>query len=68
MKSIDEAVKRACEEETFVKALSWIAIWETERIVKQARENKQWDTMFEYLFKQVADAYWDKTIQIHSHI
>lgn len=32
----DEAVNRACEEPTLVDALTWIAIWENDRAVRQA--------------------------------
>jgi len=34
--SLTEATERACGEPTLIDALSWICIWETERVVKQA--------------------------------
>ena len=66
--NIDEAVNRACEEPTLTKALSWIAIWESERAIVQAIEWKRtgvstashgggWDTCFEYCFKRVIEAW-----------
>lgn len=62
--NIDEAVKRALTEPTLAKALSWIAIWEAERAIKQAFRWKEtgistashgggWDTCFEYCFTRV---------------
>jgi len=54
---IDQAVKRACEESTLLNALTWICVWESERIVKQARENEQWETCFNVCLKLVTDKY-----------
>jgi hypothetical protein len=62
--NIDEAVTRACAEPTLVKALSWIAIWETERVVQQAIQHEKtgvstashgggWDTCFDFCFSLV---------------
>lgn len=62
--TIDQAVARACLEPTLLKALNWIAIWETERVVKQVLEWQRtgvrtgsnggaWDTCFEFCFEQV---------------
>ena len=51
--NISEAVEKACQEPTLLKALTWICVWESERIVKQAKkelvdiEGKGWDTCFE---------------------
>ena len=70
--NIDEAVTRACTEPTLVKALSWIAIWEAERVVGQAFRWKEtgvstashgggWDTCFEYCFTRVLDAWSSRT-------
>lgn len=56
---IDQAADRACQESTLIRALSWIAVWESERVVKQARANPQWETCFrrcfEAVFKRWAD-------------
>ncbi len=48
-----EASAAACREPTLVAALTWIAVWETERVVKQARDNMQWETCFRVCFEQV---------------
>jgi len=59
-----EASQRACQEPTLEDALSWIAVWETERAVAQALEWKRtgvstaghgggWDTCFKVLFERV---------------
>ena len=60
----EAAVIRACEEPTLLDALTWIAVWESERVVVQARRNeidpatgKQWDTCFRYYFKRVMERY-----------
>ncbi len=61
--NLKEAVEAACKEPTLAKALSWIAIWETERVVKQAMRQERgpdgamWDTTFEFLFKEVMSVY-----------
>ncbi|MFI5296912.1 MAG: hypothetical protein ACHREM_02345 [Polyangiales bacterium] len=66
--NIDEAVARACKEPTLVEALTWIAVWETERVVQQALKWKEtgvstasggagWDTCFGRLFERVTDYY-----------
>lgn len=49
------ASQEACKHRTLIDALTWIAVWETERIVKQARSNEQWDTCFRICFQQVFD-------------
>lgn len=68
---IDEAVKRACEESTLLDALSWIAVWESDRVVRQAKHffetgertgahpGTAWDTCFEICFKQVFEEWKD---------
>ncbi len=75
--NIDEAVARACEEPTLTKALSWIAIWESERAIAQAIEWKRtgtstashgggWDTCFEYHFERVMEAWKKKPSKLTS--
>lgn len=64
---VDEAVKRSCAELSLAEALSWIAVWETERVVRQAARNilsgerthvgGLWETMFQHCFSLVLDAY-----------
>lgn len=69
--NVTQAVERACQEPTLAQALSWIAVWETERVVRQVREfdrtgistashasdGAQWDTCFLFLFKEVLALY-----------
>lgn len=58
-----EAVKRACQEPTLIKALTWICIWDSERIVRQAKKSlvdangKGWDTCFRLCLASVIDEY-----------
>jgi hypothetical protein len=62
-----DAVGRALQEPTLIKALSFIALWESERVVQQAKtffetgkrgpDGQGWDTCFEYCFNQVQEAY-----------
>ncbi len=61
-----EAVERACQEPTLLDALAWIAVWDTERVVVQARsdyrspEGQQWETCFKILFQDVLEKYPDR--------
>jgi hypothetical protein len=48
-----KAVEKACKKPSLLEALTWICIWESERVVKQARENETWDTCFRYLINKV---------------
>jgi hypothetical protein len=61
---INDAVRQACQEPTLLDALDFIAIWESEHIVKQAKAYFEtgvstasheggWDTCFRVCFKQV---------------
>ncbi len=58
--NITEATKRACEEPTLLDALSWICVWESERVVKQAKKNEQWETCFKVCLRSVLDE-WPKS-------
>lgn len=49
--NLEQAIDQAHEEGTMVKALSFLSVWETERVVVQARNNPQWETCFETIFK-----------------
>lgn len=40
-----------------LEALVWIAVWETGRIVKQARENPTYDSCFKVCFEKVMEFY-----------
>jgi hypothetical protein len=66
--NITEAVEIACREPTLVDALSWIAVWESERAIKQARKYFEtgvstashgggWDTCFKVCLGEVLKAY-----------
>jgi hypothetical protein len=55
--NITEATERACKESTLLDALTYICIWESERVVKQARENKTWETCFRISLKSVLKSY-----------
>lgn len=61
--NITEAVKQACKEPTLLDALSWICVWESERVVKQAKKNlrdadgKGWDTCFKFCLREVMEEY-----------
>lgn len=63
-----QAVDRACEEPTLLEALSWIAVWECERVIPVAHSflnggkprgynGQGWDTCFKYLIKEVMEQY-----------
>lgn len=70
--TLKEAVARACEEPTLLDALTWIAVWESERVVQQARkfyetearnpDGSGWDTCFRACFAPVMQA-WEKKHQ-----
>ena len=62
--NLEEAAQKACEEPTLTDALAWIAVWESERAIKQALEHHKtgarrgsngaaWDTCFKACFKRV---------------
>lgn len=62
--NINEAVEKACEQPTLLDALSYIAVWESERAIEQAKnffktgisttgDGKGWDTCFKVCFSLV---------------
>jgi hypothetical protein len=61
------AVQTACKEKTLVDALSWIAVWECERTISQAKKYFEtgistaaqggWDTCFKFCFEEVIKQY-----------
>jgi hypothetical protein len=65
--NMHEAVEEACKQPTLVDALSWIAVWECERAIAQAKkffetgrrtgDGKCWDTCFKYCIQHVMVAY-----------
>lgn len=65
---LDEAVRKACEQPSLVDALTWIAVWESERAIQQARRFFEtgtstaahgggWDTCFKVCFERVMKEY-----------
>lgn len=70
--NFNEAVNKACEQPTLVDALSWIALWECERVIPTAHkflngekppapDGKGWETCFKFLIKQVIIKYTEKS-------
>ena len=56
--NITEAVNNACEKETLADALTYICIWESERLVKYVRNNTgSWETCFGICIKSVMEKY-----------
>lgn len=54
--NIDKAIEVAKSQQSLVAALTYLAIWENDRAVKQARENPQWETCFGSTFQRYFDA------------
>lgn len=56
--NLTQAVARACQEPTFVEGLTFLAVWETERVVAQAKrdvanpDGSKWETCFGHIFKE----------------
>jgi len=70
--NITEILERAMKEPTLLDALSVACIWEAERAIEQARENKYegWETCFKHTIKLVFDE-WEKggfvpTVEAHN--
>jgi hypothetical protein len=57
--SIRDEAKEACERGSLLDALTHIAIWEAEHVVRQARQNPTWDSCFGFCFKEVMRL-WEK--------
>lgn len=56
--NISEAVTEACKEDTLEDALTFICIWEMERIVVRVREHPgTWDSCFGICIKTVMEKY-----------
>ena len=73
--NLDDATIAACREPTLLKALAFICLWESERIVKQSHTNltnstqanasgAMWETCFETCLGSVMDKYKTKTERI----
>lgn len=70
---LSQAVARACEEGSRLDALTYIAVWESERIIAQAREFDRtgirtganeggWDTCFRQCFREVMEE-WEARLE-----
>mgnify|MGYP000848825405 CR=1 FL=1 len=66
--NFQEAIDRACEEPTLLDALSWIAVWENERVIPIAHsflsgeiprnpDGSGWTSCFKFLIKEVMEQY-----------
>jgi len=66
--NLTQAVAQACKENSLVDALTYIAVWESERAIVQAREFDRtgirtganggaWDTCFRVCFAAVMEAW-----------
>jgi hypothetical protein len=69
--NLTQAVARAVQEPTLLDALSWIAIWDNDRAVRQAfrgvrdpNSGALWETNFLFLFKQVTEAWNAKVVRV----
>ncbi len=50
-----KALEEACKQPTLAKALSWIVVWETERILKTYEKTKPYESCYEHCIKLVLD-------------
>lgn len=55
--NLDEAVKEACGAPDLVSALAFVCVWESERVVGQARAAQKYETCFTVCIKAVMDAW-----------
>lgn len=55
MIKVTKAIETACKEPTLLDALSWICLWENDRIVQVIKKNpdKIFDTCFKHCLKLV---------------
>lgn len=58
----EEAKNRACEELTIEDALTFIVLWETERVVRRVRKDSgMWESCYGHCIKRVMEEYvWQK--------
>jgi len=64
METFEEIINKACQEPTFLDALTYVCICESERIVKQVttnygsgRDGAGWDTCFKIYLKEILIRY-----------
>lgn len=57
--NFNEAVEEACKKPTLVDALTYICVWESERVVKYTKEfpDEQWESCFHYCINNVIQKY-----------
>lgn len=66
--TFEEALKKACEQPTLLDALNWVAVWECERAIQQAKQffetgertgtdGQAWDTCFKFCLEKVMAEY-----------
>lgn len=58
--NIDDAIAEALKRDSLLDAQVYMCIWETERIVEQARKNPIWDTCFTRVLREVTKAWSDR--------
>jgi hypothetical protein len=79
--TLQAQVERACQLPTLVDALTYIAVWETERAVAQAERNRdkpysewgtshggRWDTCFKLCFAAVMDRWTSRLMRESDYI
>lgn len=71
--NLKEAVEKACQEPTLTEALTWIAVWETGRVVEQERtgistasHGGSGDTLFKVCFEEVGKQWLAATLNKES--
>lgn len=60
--TIHDIVKRACEQPTLIDALSFVSVWDTDRAVRQSKDNgfKSYETFSKFLIKEVLENYYNE--------
>ena len=74
--NFQQAIDKACEEPTLLEALSWISLWECERVIpiahdflnggkRRSLDGQGWDSCFKFLIKEVMEQYGQqKTLKV----
>lgn len=78
MKTFQEAIERAASMPTLVKALSFISLWECERVIPLAHKallgetkpnpvtGQGWDTCFEFLIRKTIEAWNNQNLDVET--
>lgn len=61
--TLDEMLKKAVEMPLLLDALTFACVWESERIVKQARAHEQWETCFRVTLEATMKAWFKQKIE-----